>query len=320
LAIDVDERFKTIKEFKKALKRETVLATNCTNKQPTKKKYILKKGKGFDDIAGMQELKNILYNDVIRAIEEKELYESYGITIPNGMLLYGQPGCGKTFISEKFAEELGSNFYELKPSDIKSKFINETEENIGKIFKEAEKNAPSIIFIDEVDAVMPNRGGELHQMHASVVNEFLTQINNCSEKGIFVIAASNRPEKIDPAILRTGRIDRVIYLPPPDKEAREKMFKLYLMKRPIDLGVDYEKLAQHTESFVSSDIKFICDEASREALKNKERITQQILDAIISDSKPSVSKTEIQKYEIIKQKFEDINPHPKDDNRIGFNR
>jgi len=321
LAVNVEDRFKNATEFLKAIKRETVLATSNTEKTLTRKKHIEdKKSKGFSEIAGMQELKDILFNDVIRAIEEKELYESYGITIPNGMLLYGPPGCGKTFISEKFAEEVGYNFYQLKPSDIKSRFVNATEENIGNLFKEATKNAPSIIFIDEVDALMPSRENDLHQMHSSVVNEFLAQMSNCSEKGIFIILASNRPEKIDSAILRTGRIDRIIYLPPPDKEAREKMFKLYLMKRPIDLGVDFEKLAKLTELFVSSDIKTLCDKASREAIKSKERITQKILETIISSSRPSVSQSEIQKYEILRQKFEDINLRPiqNDRKKIGF--
>ena len=323
LAINVDDRFKTVNEFVKALKRETVLSTSDAKEKSIKRKKHIsaKKGKGFSQIAGMQDLKDILYNDVIRALDEKELYESYGITIPNGMLLYGPPGCGKTFISEKFAEEVGYNFYQLKPSDIKSRFVNATEENIGKIFKEAEKNAPSIIFIDEVDAVMPNREGEIHQMHASAVNEFLTQMNNCSERGIFVIAASNRPEKIDPAILRTGRIDRVIYLPPPDKEARELLFKLYLKNRPVDLGLDYEKLAILTDYYVSSDIKFLVDEASRQALKTQARITQQLLEKVIENSKASVSKTEIKKYELLRQKFEDIVPKSQNNkrNKIGFN-
>ncbi len=304
LAINIDERFKNVAEFISALKRETALI-NEDKKKDSPKKAVKKKGTGFSAIAGMQKLKDILYNDVIRALNEKELYESYGITIPNGMLLYGPPGCGKTFISEKFAEEVGFNFLQLKPSDIKSKYINETEEKIGEIFKEATEKAPTIIFIDEIDAVVPSREGDLHQMQAAPVNEFLAQMSNCSEKGIFVIAASNRPEKIDPAILRTGRIDRIIYLPPPDFDARVSMFKLYLKKRPIDLGLNYEKLAEMTEYYVSSDIKFLVDEASRKALKLKARITQEIFDEVFSETKPSVSQNELVKYEKLKDKLED---------------
>lgn len=301
LAINIEERFKNTDEFLSALKREKVLFNEEINNQKAYKK----KGDGFSAIAGMQNLKDILYNDVIRALNEKELYESYGITIPNGMLLYGPPGCGKTFISEKFAEEVGFNFLQLKPSDIKSKYINETEEKIGEIFKEAAEKAPTIVFIDEIDAVVPSREGDLHQMQAAPVNEFLAQMSNCSEKGIFVIAASNRPEKIDPAILRTGRIDRIIYLPPPDFQARVTMFKLYLKKRPVDLGLNYESLAEMTENYMSSDIKFLVDEASRLALKTKARITKEIFDEVISEIKPSISFNELKKYEALKEKLED---------------
>ena len=133
---------------------------------------------------------------------------------------------------------------------------NETEQKIGAIFKEAEENAPTIIFIDEFDAIVPSREGELHQSTASAVNEILAQMSNCSERGVFVIAASNRPEKIDPAVLRTGRVDRVIYLSPPDCQARKAMFELYLKDRPVDLDVDYDVLSNMTENYVSSDIKF----------------------------------------------------------------
>ena len=319
LSVNVDKRFKTADEFIKALKREVVVESIRIIKTPKVKKNDIKAGGGFSAIAGMQELKDLLFNDVIQALNEPELYKSYGITIPNGMLLYGPPGCGKTFISEKFAEEVGFNFLQLKPSDIKSKYINETEEKISGIFKEAEDNAPTIIFIDEIDAVVPNREGDLHHMNASAVNEFLTQMSNCSERGIFVITASNRPEKIDPAILRTGRIDRIIYLSPPDYEARTSMFKLYLKDRPTDLGMDYKHLAKLTNDYVSSDIKFLVDEASRFALKKRERITMKILIDIISNTKPSVSKSEIEKYIVLKDKFENDKQEPKS-NSIGFKR
>jgi len=318
LSQNIDNRFKNADEFIKALKGETVIEGG---KKTETKKANTKKGSGFSAIAGMKELKDILYNDVIKALNEPELYKEYGITIPNGMLLYGPPGCGKTFISERFAEEVGFNFLELKPSDIKSKYINATEEKIGEIFKEAEKKAPTIIFIDEIDAVVPNREGDLHQMQAAPVNEFLAQMSNCSERGIFVIAASNRPEKIDPAILRTGRIDRVIYVPPPDFEARTEMFKLYLKKRPYDLGLDFEKLAKQTDNYVSSDIKFLVDEASRYALKKRARITHEIFDIIIKNTQPSVSKTEIEKYQLQKDKLENkTKPDTPKRNPIGFRR
>lgn len=305
LALNIDDRFKNIDEFISALKRKNTY--EITQNKTLKEKPIKKEGAGFLAIAGMQKLKDLLYNDVIRALNEKELYASYGLTIPNGMLLYGPPGCGKTFIAERFAQEVGFNFLQLKPSDIKSKYINETEEKIALIFKEAQKNAPTIIFIDEIDAVVPNREANLHQMQAAPVNEFLTQMSDCSKKGIFIIAASNRPEKIDPAILRTGRIDKIFYLSPPDYDARIAMFKLYLKTRPVDIGLDYDKLAKITQNYVSSDIKFLIDEASRVALQSKSRITQVIFDKVISQTKPSISNQELKKYEILKEKLENNN-------------
>jgi transitional endoplasmic reticulum ATPase len=306
LSIDIENRFQTAEDFIKALKREVMLEKQEVEKTFDKKieKKEKKKGCGFDQIAGMSELKEILYTDVIRALSEKELYASYGITIPNGMLLYGPPGCGKTFIAQKFADEIGYNFVMIKPSDLKSKWVNATEENIGKLFKEAEANAPTIIFIDELDAIVPSREGDLHQGAASAVNEVLAQMTNCGERGIFVIGATNRPEKIDAAILRSGRLDKTIYLPPPDNAAREAMFELYLKTRPIDLAVDYEKLASLTENYVSSDIKFLIDEASRKALKVKSRITMQILETVIKENKPSVTLKEINKYVALKQKWD----------------
>ena len=300
LAINIDDRFKNADEFISALKGKIVILNGGSKEDNPP----IKRGEGFSAIAGMQELKEILYDYVIRPLTEKEEHTMYGITIPNGMLLYGPPGCGKTFISEKFAEEVGFSFMQLKPSDINSKYIHATEEKIREIFKKATENAPTIIFIDEIDAVVPSREDGLHQMQAGPVNEFLAQMSNCSEKGIFVIAASNRPLKIDSAILRTGRIDKIIYLPPPDYNARVSMFKLYLKKRPIDLGLDYEKLAKMAENYVSSDIKFLVDEASRKALKLKARITQKIFDKVFAETGPSVSQSDLVKYEKMKEKLE----------------
>jgi transitional endoplasmic reticulum ATPase len=323
LSIEIDDRFQTAEDFSKALKREMLIETKDIQKTFVKArgKQKKKQGTGFDQVAGMESLKQQLKEDVIDFLNNPELYKEYSIPMLNGMLLYGPPGCGKTFIAQKFAEEVGYNFVMIRPSDLQSKYINETQENIGKLFKEAEEKAPTIIFIDELDAIAPSREGGLHQMHASAVNEILAQMTNCGEKGIFVIGATNRPEKIDPAILRTGRLDKSVYLSPPDKNARLAMFKLYLKDRPIDLGLDYDKLAASTENYVSSDLKFLIDEASRKALKVRGRITMSIFSQVISDNKPSVSLTEIRKYETLKRKWDNEKQDLQTKNerpRVGF--
>lgn len=306
---DVDKRFKSAEEMLSAIdeneeiKRKFNKSNSTINAFAKQKK---EKGNGFSDIAGMNELKDTLYNDVIRALEEKELYEEYGLTIPNGILLYGPPGCGKSFFAQKIAEEIGYNYIEVKPSELASIYVHGSQEKIGHLFDEARINAPTILNFEEFDALVPNRESHSGRNQSGEVNEFLVQLNNCGKDGIFVIASTNRPNLIDPAVLRAGRIDKIFYVGPPDFKARKEMFKILLRKRPLDFGIDYDLLAEKTENYVSIDIEHLINEASRRALKNKSKITQKILHDIIAITKPSVKLSEIKKYEQIRAQFEGI--------------
>ncbi|MCB9179467.1 MAG: AAA family ATPase, partial [Flavobacteriales bacterium] len=207
--------------------------------------------RGFDAVAGMEGLKELLMRDVVMALKEREGYEAYGIPIPNGMLLYGPPGCGKTYLAKRFAEEVGIGFHAVKPSDLASIYVHGTQEKIGALFKEAREQAPTILFFDEIDALMPSRDGQLGHSYSSEVNEFLVQMGDCSKDGVFMIAATNRPDLIDSAVLRTGRMDKVIYVPPPDMEARQAMFQLHLEGRPVAGDIDATALAAATEGRVA---------------------------------------------------------------------
>ncbi len=320
LSPNAEHRFKNVEEFIRAINGELEvkqLSTLNESLKPVIKK--LKHGEGFKAIAGMQELKDTIQTDIIDALNDKERYAEYGISIPNGMLLYGPPGCGKTYFAERMAEEIGFNFYQIKPSDIQSKWVNASQENIKNLFDEARKQAPSIIFIDELDALVPNRdNSSVNHMNTSAVNEFLAQMNNCGDEGIFVIGATNRPKSIDPAILRAGRLDKKIYLPPPDFEARELMFKLYLDKRPREIGLDFASLAKATENYVSSDIKFLCDEASRFALRANARISKKILLDVIKINRPSITLKELNSYNSIKAQMEGSENNNNKRPTIGF--
>lgn len=322
---DPEKRFQSADEFNKALNGEIEVneleTLQLSSNEVQDKKKILKKrqGKGFDAIAGMKDLKEQLQLDVIDALNNPEEYAKYGVTIPNGMLLYGPPGCGKTFFAKHFAEEVGFNFVLATPSTLKSKYVNATQENIVKMFNEAEKNAPTIIFIDEINELLPNRESDVHEMSKSAVNEMLAQMDRTGEKGIFIIGATNFPEMIDPAILRAGRLDKKFYLPPPDFEARKSMFEMYLKSRPIDFGMDYDILSELTENYVSSDIEFLVNEAARKALKLKTRINMEILESVIKITKPSVPLSELEKYEKVRIKMNSENNGNKPERpRIGF--
>ncbi len=265
------------------------------------------KGNGFLDIAGMNDLKTLLRQKVIFILNDKAKAEKYKLTPPNGMLLYGPPGCGKSFFAEKFAEEAGFNFILIKASDLGSIYIHGTQGKIADLFKKAEANAPTILCFDEFDAFVPDRsstsGGD-HQ--AGEVNEFLTQLNNCSKRGIFVIATSNRPDKIDPAVLRTGRIDRQIYVPLPDEEARREMFKIHLKDRPCE-EIDAEKLASMTEGYIASDIAYIVNDAAMGAAFSDLPISQQMLEDTIKSIHPSINKSVVNFYDSLHDKMEDTN-------------
>lgn len=326
LASDIEDRFESVEEFIKALNGE-IKVQRIDNQRKSKSddskqkrtKITVPKGKGFSAIAGMHELKEQMQVEVIDALHNPEEYANYGLTIPNGMLLYGPPGCGKTFFAKHFAEEVGFNFMLIKPSSLKSRFVNATQENIAQMFKDAEENAPTIIFIDEMNELVPNRDSDVHEMARSAVNEMLAQMDRTGEKGIFIIGATNYPNMIDPAILRAGRLDKKYYIGTPDFEARKLMFELYLKSRPYDFGLDYDKLARLTEDYVSSDIEMIINDASRIALRQKSKITMAILEDVISKTKPSLTAAELKKYLAIKSKMDgeasSSTPRP----RVGFN-
>ncbi|MBR4828485.1 MAG: AAA family ATPase [Muribaculaceae bacterium] len=274
-------------------------------------------GNGFSDIAGMDELKEMLRKRVILILQDKELAEKYKLTPPNGMLLYGPPGCGKSFFAEKFAEETGFNFILVKASDLGSIYIHGSQGKIADLFKKAEENAPSVLCFDEFDAFVPSRSGDLGSNQAGEVNEFLSQLNNCSKRGIFVIATSNRPDKVDPAVLRTGRIDKQVYVPMPDLTARRLLFELYLKDRPCE-NIDINALAEKADGYVASDIAYVVNEAATLAAFNREKITQELLLKTIEGIKPSVSKELLKEYEEMRNKMEGVersNALP----RVGFN-
>jgi transitional endoplasmic reticulum ATPase len=217
------------------------------------------------------------------------------------------------------AEEIGFNFFLIKPSDIQSKFVNASQEIIKTLFDEARKQAPSIIFLDELDALVPRRDTpNMSQMNANAVNEFLAQMNNTGDEGIFIIGASNRPTSVDPAILRSGRLDKLIYLPPPDEDARREMFELHLAKRPIGGIIDYAALARKTDNFVSSDIRFLCDEAARRALRSGSKITNDIALETIGANRPSLTLAVLETYKSMKSELEGVAKGQR--NQIGFNR
>ena len=339
LAVAYADRYKSVENILHDLDSEDVPAMSDTKKEskqsssssrgglgrenesPNKVDFEIQQGKGngFKDIAGMEELKTYLSQRVIFVIKNKEKMEKYRLTAPNGMLLYGPPGCGKTFVAEKFAEETGFNFILVKSSDLASSFVHGSQEKIAQLFKQAEAKAPIVICFDEFDALVPDRSNPAAQYSASEVNEFLSQLNNCSERGIFVVATTNRPDKIDPAVLRTGRIDKQIYVPLPDKEARKEMFLIHLQGRPFDANnIDADKLSELTEGYIASDIAYVVNDAAMVAAFTDQDITEELLETSVKNTHPSLRKDTLSIYEDIRRKMENTERSNLTRPRIGF--
>lgn len=246
---------------------------------------------GFDAVAGMSELKKQLLQDLINPIKHKEKYEKFDLQIPNGVLLYGPPGCGKTFIVQKLAEELNFAFIEVKHSDVSSPYIHGGVGQIASVFESARQKAPAIVFLDEIDGLMPKRSelGAHQSYKLEEINEFLQHLNNAANDGVLVVGATNQHELIDEAILRSGRFDKKFYVPPPDFEARVSLFEMYLANRPLQ-SVDFKDLADITTNYSCSDIKLICDDAARSAVAQElNYITQPLIKQIISQTKSSIN-------------------------------
>lgn len=263
-----------------------------------------KGGGGFADIAGMNGLKEYLKNRIIYFIANPELAAEYNITLPNGIMFYGPPGCGKSFFARKFAEETGFNFAFIKASDLGSTYVHGSQGKINELFKEARAKAPCILCFDEFDAFVPDRSKVTNSNHSGEVNEFLSQLNDCGKDRVFIIATTNNPEGIDPAVTRSGRIDTSVYIPVPDFEARRAILMLSMKKRPCAGDIDYDELARLTEGYVSSDLTYIANDAAMNAAYSRKRISHQILLNAIQNTKPSVSRKVLEEHEAIRKRME----------------
>ncbi len=224
----------------------------------------------WSDIGGLQEVKDTLIEVVEWPLKRPETFTRLGISPPKGVLIYGPPGAGKTLLARAVATESEANFISVKGPELLSKWVGESEKAVREIFRKARTAAPAIIFFDEIDAIAPTRGRSAGDSHVTerVVSQLLTEMDGLeSMKDVIVLAATNRPELIDRALLRTGRFDRFVYVPAPDKRSRQKIFEIYTKSMPLDEDVVVEKLVEMTEYFVGGDVEALCREAGMRALR-----------------------------------------------------
>lgn len=249
----------------------------------------------WSDIGGLEEVKQELQEAVEWPIKQPELFKRMGIEPPRGILLYGPPGTGKTLLARAVATESEANFIAVKGPEMLSKWVGESEQAVRETFRKARMVAPAIIFFDEIDAVVPMRGSGIGDSHVTerVISQLLTELDGLEKlENVVVIAATNRPDLIDSALLRPGRFDRLVLVPAPDKKARLEIFKIHTKGMPLAKDVDLEALAAETEGYAGSDITGLCREAAmlvlRKDKKSKEVQMKYFIDAK-QKVKPSIT-------------------------------
>jgi len=222
----------------------------------------------WSDIGGLEDVKKTLNEMIEWPLKNPECFDRMGITPPKGILLYGPPGCGKTLLAKAVANESGANFISIKGPEVLTMWVGESEKKIRELFRRARQVAPCIIMLDEIDALAPRRGAYSGtRVSETVVSQLLTEMSGLEDlKGVVVIAATNRPDIIDPALLRPGRIDRFVLIPSPDEQARLEIFKVHTKNMPIK-DLNLKDLAKRTDGFSGADIEAICREAAMSALR-----------------------------------------------------
>jgi AAA+ superfamily predicted ATPase len=247
------------------------------------------------DVAGMTEVKQRLEAAFLAPMRNPELRKLYGKSLRGGLLLYGPPGCGKTFIARAVAGELGARFIAVSFADIIDMFVGQSERNIHELFEVARRNAPCVLFLDEVDAIGQKRSQLRNTPMRSAVNQLLLELDDVSggNEGVFLLAATNHPWDVDSALRRPGRFDRTLLVLPPDAAAREGVFRYHLKDRPV-AGIELAKLSKQTDGYSGADIAHICETAAERALLDSVRLPEPRmigtpdLEAAIGEVKPSL--------------------------------
>ncbi len=256
----------------------------------------------WDDIGGLEDVKQLLIEAVEWPLRYASNFKRLGINAPKGILLYGPPGTGKTMLAKAVANESDANFITAKGSALLSKWYGESEKRVAEIFRKARQVAPAVIFLDELDALVPIRGGALGEPHVTerIVNQLLSEMDGLEElHGVVVIGATNRPDIIDPALLRPGRFDELILVPVPDKLSRKKIFQVHTKNMPLAPDVDIDTLVDMTEHYTGADIAAICRKAGRLALRenmSSENVQQKHFLSAIREIGPSVTPDTMKYY------------------------
>ncbi|MGB1495273.1 MAG: ATP-binding protein, partial [Candidatus Thalassarchaeaceae archaeon] len=247
----------------------------------------------WDQVGGLDEIKDRLKESIEWPLNRPETFEHFGIKPPRGIILFGAPGTGKTLIAKAIANEASANFITIKGPELISKWVGESEKAVREVFKKAKQASPSIVFLDEFESIAgvrrDNSGGGSDAMNR-VVNQLLSSMDGVeSMEGVIVVAATNRPEMIDPALLRSGRFERVLHIPPPDKASIKEILKIHTESMPLG-KFNLDDLVSRLENYTGADIEAICREAALISMRaNKKTVSKKFFEQAIDRVRPTVT-------------------------------
>jgi transitional endoplasmic reticulum ATPase len=250
----------------------------------------------WKEVGGLDRIKNELEQSVEWPLKKPEVFKRMGIKPPRGILLYGPPGCGKTLLARAVATESEANFISVKGPEIFSKWVGESEKAIREVFRKARTAAPAIIFFDELDSIIPRRGAGYTDSGATerVISQLLTEMDGIeSLQNVVVIAATNRPDILDPAVMRPGRFDRLIDVPAPDAKALMQIFKIHARDMPLSKDVDLQEIAEKARGYSGADVEALCREAAMNALRDSidsKEVSRKDFDKAMETVKPSINE------------------------------
>ena len=277
----------------------------------------------WDDVGGLHKVKAQLREAVEAPLKHPEVFEEMGIRTPKGVLLFGPPGTGKTLLAKAVATESEANFISIRGPEIFNKYVGESEKAVREIFKKARQTAPCVLFFDEIDAIVSMRGLQDNTgVSQRIVNQFLAELDGMQTlQNVLVVGATNRADILDPAVLRPGRFDNVLFVPPPDNAARLEILQVHTKAMPLDEDVDLEKLAESIEGYSGADIEGLVREAAMAAVRDDwhvKPVAMKHFEDAMKEVRPSIAADDIKRYQALAESVLRRQPRKKDDMLPGY--
>jgi transitional endoplasmic reticulum ATPase len=279
--------------------------------------YVERSKVWWQDVGGLDDVKEALSDNLIAAMKEPTKFTKMGIKPPKGALIYGPPGCGKTMIARALATESGANMILVKGPELLSKWVGESEKGIREIFRKAKASSPCVVIFDELDSLVRSKTGE-GGVSETVLSQLLTEIEEGISSRVVVVGITNRPDVLDNSLLRTGRLDLVLYVSPPDEKGRLEIIKILTAKMPLDKDVNLQEIAVATQNYSGADLAALCREAVIQAMRNNSgKISSRYFASSLKQVRASITKEVDQWYNTVRESISNVVPKSRDRSFYG---